>query len=123
MATQATETSAVHTPGPWVADISERWSADTHVRVPSLAGQPGYGPHGPAVARVLRYIRNRDEVLANARLIAAAPELLAELDCRVGDLVMLRKAIEANDPKVELLVRIDDMLRETRAAIAKAQGA
>ncbi len=61
-------------------------------------------------------------VAANVRLIAAAPELLAELDCRVGDLVMLRKAIEAGDPRAELFVRIDDMLRETRAAIAKAKG-
>ena len=58
----------------------------------------------------------------NARLIAAAPELLAELDCRAGDLFMLRKAIEAGDPTRELLVRIDDMIRETRAAIAKARG-
>lgn len=47
-------------------------------------------------------------------------DLLAELDCRVGDLVMLRRAIEAGDPRDGLFVRIDDMLRETRAAIAKA---
>lgn len=59
---------------------------------------------------------------ANARLIVAAPELLAELDIRGSDLVMLRLAIEAGDPKSELLVRVDDMLRETRAAIAKAEG-
>lgn len=53
---------------------------------------------------------------------AAAPELLSELDCRVGDLVMLRKAIEAGDPKRELFVRIDDMLRESRKIIAAATG-
>ena len=57
----------------------------------------------------------------HAPLIAAAPDLLKELDVRVGDLVMLRKAIEAGDPRRELFVRIDDMLRETRAAIAKAE--
>jgi hypothetical protein len=56
----------------------------------------------------------------NPNTFAAAPELLEELDCRVGDLVMLRNAIEAGDPKRELFVRIDDMLRESRAAIAKA---
>lgn len=61
---------------------------------------------------------------ANADFIVRAvnshDDILAELDCRVGDLVMLRKAIEAGDPRAELFVRIDDMLRETRAAIAKA---
>jgi len=64
-----------------------------------------------------------DEDEANARLIAAAPDLLAELDVRVGDLVMLRRAIEEGDQKAELLLRVDDMLRRTRAAIAKAGAA
>ena len=59
---------------------------------------------------------------ANARLIASAPKLYAELDCREGDLFMLRKAVEAGNPKAELLFRIDDMLRETRAVLAKVRG-
>lgn len=66
--------------------------------------------------------RSREIAVANARLIVAAPELLVELGVRVGDLVMLRRAIEEGDPKAELLFRIDDMLRETRAAVAKAEG-
>lgn len=45
-------------------------------------------------------------------------EMRTELDLRVGDLVMLRRSIEAGDPKSELLFRIDDMLRETRKALA-----
>lgn len=57
---------------------------------------------------------------ADAKLIASAPDLLAELEVRAGDLVMLIKAIEAGDPKAELLLRANDMLRETRAAISKA---
>jgi hypothetical protein len=71
-------------------------------------GSKGGRPHG--------------DPYANARLIAAAPDLLAELDCRVGDLVMLRRAVEASDPRAELIFRIDDMLRESRVAIAKATG-
>jgi hypothetical protein len=63
-----------------------------------------------------------DEAKANANLIASAPELYAELDCREGDLVMLRRAIEEGDPKRELLFRIDDMLRETRKALSKIRG-
>lgn len=66
--------------------------------------------------------RPAQEEAANAHLIAAAPDLYDELDCRVGDLFMLRRAIEEGDPKAELLVRIDDMLRETRAALSKARG-
>lgn len=58
---------------------------------------------------------------ANARLIAAAPDMLTEHEVREGDLVMLIKAIEAGDPRAELLVRAGDMLRETRAVIAKAR--
>ena len=50
------------------------------------------------------------------------PALLEELEVREGDLVMLRRAIEEGDPKAELLVRVNDMLRETRAAIAKVEG-
>lgn len=59
----------------------------------------------------------------NPGIFAAAPELYNELEVREGDLVMLLKAIEAGDPKAELLVRVGDMLRETRAALAKATAA
>jgi hypothetical protein len=71
------------------------WSAEYF----SLSGY--FGPHNP-------------------NTFAAAPQLLEELDCRVGELVVLRKAIEAGDPKRELFIRIDDMLRQSREAIAKA---
>lgn len=53
---------------------------------------------------------------------AGVSALLEELEVREGDLVMLRRAIEEGDPKAELLVRVNDMLRETRAAIARVEG-
>lgn len=63
-----------------------------------------------------------DTMLANARLIAAAPDLVAHHSANEGDLVLLRMAVVAGDPKRELLIRIDDMMARTRAALARAQG-
>ena len=73
------------------------------------------GPHGDEM--VAGYLSEAD-----ATFYAAAPDIFDELDIRVGDLVMLRRAIEEGDPKAELLIRIDDMLRETSAALSKALG-
>jgi hypothetical protein len=47
--------------------------------------------------------------------------LTRELEMREGDLVLLRRAIEEGDPRNQLFFRIDDMLRETRAALAKKE--
>lgn len=97
-----------HTPGPWEL---------IHFGGPQIGNKAS----GEAVCTMWGDEDSvSDPIHANTRLIAAAPDLLDELDCRIGDLVMLRKAIDAGDPKRELLVRIDDMLRETRAAISKA---
>jgi len=56
------------------------------------------------------------------RLHDGNAELLAEHEMEILDLNLLRKAVEANDPKAELLIRIDDILRRKKAAIAKAEG-
>ena len=58
-----------HTPGPW------------HIGVRTYyAGRDVYGPHGQAVAVAeLKLLMHPLEAEANARLIAAAPELLALL--------------------------------------------
>jgi hypothetical protein len=54
-----------HTPGPW------------HIGVRTYyAGRDVYGPHGQAVAVAeLKLLMHPSEAEANARLIAAAPEL------------------------------------------------
>ena len=55
-----------HTPGPW-----------------HLGMQPGpivYGPNGEQVADLRKGMLHRDEDVANIRLIAAAPDLLAALE-------------------------------------------
>lgn len=59
-------------------------------------------------------------IRANARLIAAAPELFEQHEANIADLQMLRRAIEEGDPMTELLIRVDDLLKFSRAALAKA---
>lgn len=60
--------AASHTPGPW------------HVGVKTYhAGRDVYGPKGESVAITDDVMTNIDEAKANARLIAAAPDLLGEL--------------------------------------------
>jgi hypothetical protein len=104
--------SAQHTPGPWSYSTCPNDFAFEHIQ----------SQGGTIIAKPMR-MGSEGGMEANARLIADAPELLHELDVREGDLFMLRNAIEAGDPKAELLVRVEDMLRETRAALAKVRGA
>ncbi len=96
-----------HTPGPW-----------------SLRGSTIRGPHlkdpegrTRIVAKAIwdkgTYI---DETEANARLIAAAPELVEALE----DLVCLaERAMRESDGEW----MVDEELRDARAAIAKVRGA
>ena len=108
-----------HTPGPW--EVRDHCYIDGVFDV-----YPTHGGKQPDVGSWSEICTIGDGAYeecaeANARLIAAAPDLFSELQVREGDLVMLRRAIEEGDPKAELLFRIDDMIRETRAAIAKAE--
>lgn len=57
---------------------------------------------------------------ANGRLIAAAPELLDQHEADMEDLTLLLDAINEGDPKAELVIRVEDMKRRKRAAIARA---
>lgn len=55
-------------------------------------------------------------------LAAEIARLKTELEVRQGDLHMLKRAIEEGDPKSELLVRVNDAICETRAALADQKG-
>lgn len=101
---------AAFTPGPWSVGkaVNGCWIEAGHAAQLVSIGRTFYDSVGAETEE------------ANARLIAAAPTLYDELDIRVSDLVMLRKAIEAGDPKAELLNRIETMILESRAALAKA---
>lgn len=93
-----------HTPGPW--KIQPHTTVDKEFTV------------GPAIMDYDDV--DHDQQDANARLISAAPNQHEAHYINLGDLEMLRMAIAAGDPKKELLLRTDDMIKRTRAAIAKA---
>ena len=88
-----------HTPGPWVAGSKEvRGPLDVKI---AWCGDNGiYGRDGS-------YVISVEEAEANARLCAAAPDLLDAL----------RAMITPTDPRTE-----DEILSQAFAAIAKATG-
>jgi hypothetical protein len=66
-----------HTPGPWVARIKERGA---EVRTNSEAEvYLGYFAHSNTTSAADFYSTTNEECIANARLIAAAPEMLDAL--------------------------------------------
>ena len=80
-----------HTPGPWIADGAQIFTSDTNV------------------AQANGYRIDRETVAANARLIAAAPELLEALQKIAGN-------------TYDEWTNGADAARIARAAIAKATG-
>lgn len=98
--------SAAHTPGPW--EIVGLWSKplpDSHIVVVS--------PHGMKISTsAINHPDDLGEILANARLIAAAPDLLA-LALAQEELAGLRFE---GEPEAAI-ARVREM---RRAAISKA---
>jgi hypothetical protein len=94
----------MHTPGPWVVGRTEPtqvWRAPT-------ASRPSGGPLLARTANVVELgALTRDEELANARLIAAAPDLLDAV----------RNLLAASSPASTRLAR-----RWAEAALTKATG-
>ncbi|MFY2855016.1 hypothetical protein ACOTJG_13670 [Achromobacter xylosoxidans] len=95
-----------HTPGPWVRDTGSGSGCDVRAengrKVAATWGINNGDPHRPAY---------RAECDANARLIAAAPELLEALEWAL-------RAMEARNP----LWAEGERFIAARAAIAKAKG-
>lgn len=104
------KTKNEHTPGPWVAEIR-------------LAQATVTAENGDIVADIARDPQSTSEqtyddttIEANARLIAAAPELLAALDnCR--SLLEHYEICYGKGPK------LTNNIKAARSAIAKARGA
>jgi hypothetical protein len=90
-----------HTPGPWIIDAEENFIHATD-------------PRHTIVCGFYATLRN-PEVMADARLIAAAPELLSELRHLVLLLEPLEKGGTLNVPGLATL-------NGARVAIAKAEG-
>ena len=96
--------SAAHTPGTWQAvEVGQGGPAD--------APMPSYEIHADGRAVVAEFVDER-----NARLIAAAPELLAALQ----QLVAAVEWSERKEP--HNLSTLGRSLKKARAAIARASG-
>ena len=67
-----------HTPGPWIESDCDDWSVD-HDTAATVSWTAINARNGRAVALPVITGFNDDELTANARLIAAAPDLLEAL--------------------------------------------
>ena len=100
-------TNATHTPGPWIASDQSRHGCDyrdRHIMDDS-------GDILATVHAVRTTAAGRD---ANARLIAAAPDLLAACEAALSELEALR-GVDEGFPQGETAQAL-------RSAIAKAKG-
>ena len=102
-----TETTTKHTPGPWVASND----------LCHVFGRSGWsvGPHGVTTA-VCGDTPPAEEQEANARLIAAAPELLEALECVTGLIAWARDHGASYTEPIEHMARnaIAKATRETQ---------
>jgi hypothetical protein len=108
-----TDQQASHTPGPW---SNERIWDTPECRIHVLVG-------GVPMALAEAYtMRNAGEKEANARLIAAAPDLLASLK-EMGDWIAggLQASGEAW-PDAKCLQHTEEIAARARAAVDKAEG-
>lgn len=100
--------SAQHTPGPWKIDVGHQTKRARGISADKRNIVNFGGLASPA----------SEETAANARLIAAAPDLLAALD-RTRSLL----AVAEGHFAPEFNARVRTAVAEARIAIAKAAGA
>ena len=97
-----------HTPGPWpVGDAGA-----------TVFGPPNGNPSPATIARVSFAMIPSDEMVANARLIAAAPDLLAAL----GDAWRSLDRLADEPDNMHAWQEATRVAMACRAAIAKAEG-
>ncbi len=130
----AVREDAQHTPGPWTHESSESLRGDPEAQIPEwcdrvIAGGPADEVIAMSCGPVVRGTQ-----LANARLIAAAPELLAAaLAARAYDRAIAARGFAGDVKKVEglpgAIAEGDDLdelyldwQTKADAAIAKAEG-
>ena len=103
-----------HTPGPWLVRFDEDQFDPTHSTLKIIDGRDEsvnhtHGALSLAFINVSAFAPHMDEPLANAHLIASAPELLSALESLVADFErIIGRPIEAE--------------HEAKAIIAKAKG-
>ena len=103
-----------HTPGPWLQEGNWVYAEGDPIR---LSGGKEIRPNAFTLSVSAGPDRTREEAEANARLIAAAPDLL-EVAQRSAD--ALRSA--GIEPRATSDNPLEWLLHQTEAAIAKATG-
>lgn len=103
-----------HTPGPWrIEDVTSQGTMIYR----RIVGGNGTAKKHVGFAGAYR-MNPASEAQANARLIAAAPELYEKLHESIALLALAQAAITS----VEINSKIQRQIDENRAAIAKAEG-
>lgn len=98
--------AATHTPGPWGASVGAG-----HVAIMT----------GPTIDTVLAYgVTSTPEGVANARLMAAAPEMLEALERLIP--WACKAMVEGVHKNCILPNALDSAINQARAAIAAARG-
>ena len=126
-------TQTTHTPGPWVVGTDTTGlEVCTVYGVPTQPTEDGKGQeyvyvHYPRIVDNDFYFPTREENLANARLISAAPDLLAALEDSNAAINAMAAQVDAewrnHDKAGDRNDKIVRAFREkARAAIAKARG-
>lgn len=109
-----------HTPGPWEAERVYLTIEDPTMRITAHGGAlyVAEAAYSHIRGEQAIHVTDADEMRANARLIAAAPELLSALQNMVGmfDNPIFRRKLEGDWLYPEAIA-------SARAAIAKATGA
>lgn len=102
--------NTTHTPGPWKYGQSTDQRKDGYVRAASV--KPFAGAERPIAICKVCTVAPIDEVCANARLIAAAPELLDSIKALLADYLDAREAMVGRRTDTPTTLKV-------RAAIAK----
>ncbi|MCJ2084438.1 hypothetical protein MKK88_00310 [Methylobacterium sp. E-005] len=84
-----------HTPGPWAVD--PEFEGDVQAERATIEIASAWDNSAPRIRKQGRHAPSEDECVANARLIAAAPDMLSALRCVVAamddnDMCALRRA-------------------------------
>jgi hypothetical protein len=105
---KTTTPQAEHTPGPWF------YAASAHEDADYIVGSAWPDPRGEGYNPQVALIRNSQSALSNARLIAAAPDLVAALERLTSDVeCYCADNVADNRPCGHCVAR---------AALAKAKG-